>query len=131
MVQALSTLSHSHVHLDAKFMCNGQLVWQQHQAGRKTVWIPVVSQVNYIQPICLEHPSCMRTLLAVAEGVAGSPTWGPPKNEVSSLAAQSWKAHGGWEGLGSEKPFLPGCRQPWHLSTWEGTEAGLVAPAGS
>lgn len=61
-------------------MCNGQLVWQQHQAGRRTVWIPVVSQVNYIQPICLEHPSCMRTLLAVAEGGGGGLTYlGTPK----------------------------------------------------
>ena len=74
----------------------------------------------------------------MAEGVAGSHTWGPPKNELSSLAAQVGKdglirlqAHWAWVGLGPDKPFLPGCRQPWRLSTWEGTEAGLVAPAGS
>lgn len=35
------------------------------------------SQVNDIQPICLEHPSCTRTFLATLEGVAASPTWTP------------------------------------------------------
>ena len=118
VVQAPSSL-HSHTHLGVKFMCDGSLCVSHTRLGEEQFGSLWFSQVDEIQSICPEHPSCTRTSLAMVQGVAGSPSWGSPRHELSGLEAQVGKgdmillqAEQGREGLGLEEPFLPGCRQP-------------------
>lgn len=83
LVHAPSSL-HSHTHLSVKFMCDGSLCISNTRLGEGQFGSLWFSQVNEVQSVRPEHPSCMRTSLAMVEGVVGSPSWGPPRNELSS-----------------------------------------------
>lgn len=90
VVQAPSSL-HRHTHLGVKFMCDGSLCISHTRLGEEQFGSLWFSQVNEIQSVCPEHSSCTRTSLTMVEDVAGSPSWGSPRNELSGLEAQVGK----------------------------------------